>query len=217
MQKKEEHLYMNNNIKMMIAHRGGYDFNAYGENSINNIIHTICHYPDFDIEIDIRWEQNEFIVSHDELDERNQERTRLEDVLKILCEMKFKNLIFLDVKKCPNILYLQDVMIRYLLRYCVHSFVETIVKEWTRHKTQGMLHEVRIGYAFEDMDKIKEEEIDYFVIPKEHIERYRKVNKPIYWYSFETVKEYNMFMKGITGRKKDMGFIDYLKNDEITN
>lgn len=63
----------------MIAHRGGYDWDSGGENTIENILFSCIHCPDVDIEIDVFWYQNRFIVCHDPPQKNNVHPTLLDD------------------------------------------------------------------------------------------------------------------------------------------
>lgn len=181
----------------MIAHRGGYDFDDDGENTISNILYTCRFFPGADIEIDVYWHQKKFVVCHDP---PKGDRPLLGDVLGHL-QRRFHNILYLDIKSSiePKVLF--DLLSLYRIKYRIHSFNRMVVDK-LRQEKNCLPFDVEIGYASETGEEMP---ADYLVFPKS---LYRVSRLPIFWYTFGTAREAAAFRKDKQGDHDC--FVDYL-------
>jgi hypothetical protein len=182
----------------MIAHRGGYDNNKMGENTLENITFTVWNIPQADIEIDIYEINSEFVVTHDF--DVNCVLT-LEEVLRTLSNLRFQRRLFLDIKNKLDIDRLLELLREFPLSYMIQSFDADFVMELIQKKTPLF----KIGFATESEVLIENPNIDYYVIDKKLHILYANVVKPVYWYTFTTFRDWCQFKS----KAGDSGFIDY--------
>ena len=177
----------------MIAHRGGYDLDDAGENSVNNILYTCQCFPDADIEIDVFYHENRFVVCHDP---PTRGEPLLDEILGHL-DGRFHNILYLDIKSDVNPKSFFDLLSEYRIRYRIHSFIRSVVEKLQRFPVVA-----EIGYASETGNEMP---ADYLVFPKG---LFRVSSLPILWYTFNTAREAKKFLAGAP--KDHDCFVDYL-------
>lgn len=186
----------------MIAHRGGYDFDEFGENTIPNIMYTACFLPEFHIEIDIYFKNKRFVVCHDP--PKNHPCVLLDDVLRTLHKNNFKKILFLDVKCEINTHFLFDLLYQYDLKYYIHCF-DYKVYTGLRSEKINLPFALSVGFASEKGEIIAD--ADYLVFPKDAFQKNVDYPMIVYWYTFDKMDQARQFLKNVP--EEHDCFVDY--------